>query len=544
MFPIFVKKIPFYYNLNKKNKVSNYENQICFYVNKNSNELLKKIKKKMSNNKDEGINYLKFQLFKSISILILINLKNKINDDIDEELKEDNLKKTIGKYIKKFYEYDMNSLIKFMRDNIMLIPSLNLIKKKLKMIFRIQNINDLIIENLQEETIDHLYSNKLETPIRSINNFDTFKNEIIPLNEISTNFKINNVSDNSFCRNEQNILSNIKNNIFKDNIKNYTLKTEKLKDNKNDCFVESNFIHLNPKDNDKNINNNINNKQNVITENKTIIDNNINQKENFINELNITTNNLKKKKNVKKTVNNIFNVLFNDNNNSDIFNPIKNNIKVNENSLNNSEKNYSTNIESEQKINKDEINSIELDSNIINKKDISNSNNFLKKKTNSKKKEVHHKYFKSKFKKKNKNINKDKNDSILDFIARETEKLLKEKKKLDEKKEDSKLKDENNINNNKNNESFIKPQNDSFQYSGSKTVNEVYKKPSIQNGYFIKQKEEQMNESYEKDKQKIMNIIKNELKKKEKINNNTCQKKNIKKLDISLITEDDTSEYY
>ena len=53
-----------------------------------------------------------------------------------------------------------------------------------------------------------------------------------------------------------------------------------------------------------------------------------------------------------------------------------------------------------------------------------------------------------------------------------------------------------------------------------------------------------MNESYEKDKQKIMNIIKNELKKKEKINNNTCQKKNIKKLDISLITEDDTSEYY
>ena len=73
MFPIFVKKIPFYYNLNKKNKVSNYENQICFYVNKNSNELLKKIKKKMSNNKDEGINYLKFQLFKSISILILIN---------------------------------------------------------------------------------------------------------------------------------------------------------------------------------------------------------------------------------------------------------------------------------------------------------------------------------------------------------------------------------------------------------------------------------------------------------------------------------------
>ena len=430
MFPIFVKKIPFYYNLNKKNKVSNYENQICFYVNKNSNELLKKIKKKMSNNKDEGINYLKFQLFKSISILILINLKSKVNDDIDEELKEDNLKKTIGKYIKKFYEYDMNSLIKFMRDNIMLIPSLNLIKKKLKMIFRIQNINDLIIENLKEETIDNLYSNKLETPIRNINNFDTFKNEIIPLNEISTNFKINNISDNSFCRNEQNILSNIKNNIFKDSIKNYTLKAEKLKDNKNDSFVESNFIHLNPKDNDKNINNNINNKQNVITENKTIIDNNINQKENFINELNITTNNLNKKKNVKKTVNNIFNVLFNDNNNSDIFNPIKNNIKVNENSPNKSEKNYSTNIESEQKINKDEINSIELDSNIINKKDISNSNNFLKKKTNSKKKEVHHKYFKSKFKKKNKNINKDINDSILDFIARETEKLLKEKKKI------------------------------------------------------------------------------------------------------------------
>ena len=53
-----------------------------------------------------------------------------------------------------------------------------------------------------------------------------------------------------------------------------------------------------------------------------------------------------------------------------------------------------------------------------------------------------------------------------------------------------------------------------------------------------------MNESYEKDKQKIMNIIKNELKKKEKINNNIYQKKNIKKLDISLITEDDTSEYY
>ena len=41
-----------------------------------------------------------------------------------------------------YYEIDLNNLINFFKYNIILIPELNSVKNKIKLIMRIQNIND------------------------------------------------------------------------------------------------------------------------------------------------------------------------------------------------------------------------------------------------------------------------------------------------------------------------------------------------------------------------------------------------------------------
>ena len=77
LYPIFIKKIPFYLNLNEKNNVVNYEKQIFNSIQKNSEEILHKIKNKLTNKQEEEINYYEFQIFKLISLLIFCNFFQK-----------------------------------------------------------------------------------------------------------------------------------------------------------------------------------------------------------------------------------------------------------------------------------------------------------------------------------------------------------------------------------------------------------------------------------------------------------------------------------
>ena len=665
MFPIFVKKIPFYSNINKKNQVSNYEYQLSFYVNKNSNEILKKIKKKMNNKREEGINYLQFQLFKTISILILLNLKSNINDNIDEEeFKENNLIRKIGKYFKRFYDYDMVTLKNFIRDNLMLLPSLNIIKKKIILLLRVENINDFVIDNFREDKVIencNLNENKSDTSItKSINYLDFFKNvihsnemkSISDINTISNNssnkndddvhfFKQNNQSQSNILKNENNILNNNKNTsslnenknevdnkndlndnsnlFFQDEKLNYSSNlffgNENLKYNSNLVFQNDNLKNntnvIDQKDNDINIFNNIlNNKSSILIHQNENLNNNINiinpkvdndnnnlssqtnyfifneklNNLNYINQKENLNDELKKKNNNKNSkkekANNVLNNINVDNviENNSFITPIKTKIKVHVYSPNKSEKNNNINIESnnnslsdlykpDYNINNYTESQNNPNINISKINDIPNSNYYLGKKTNlikqniqPEKKEslyniindtnaqlmldnnnsfIKNNYFQN-------NVKKEINNSILDFIILENDKILKEKNIINDEKdhlifEISSFDNINNINPINNDQKIvpiIKPQYRRSHFYIPNINNEIYKKPSIEKGYFKKQnlKKPKKNGDYEKDKNKIMEIINN----KEVLNNNDENQN--KKLNISVITEDDTSE--
>ncbi len=656
MFPIFVKKIPFYSNINKKNQVSNYEYHISICVNKNSNEILKKIKKKMKNKREEGINYLQFQLFKTISILILLNLNSKIKDNIEEEeFKENNLIRKIGKYFKKFYDYDMETLKNFIKDNIMLLPSLNIIKKKIILLLRVENINDFIIENFREDqVIDNcnLNENKSDTSItKSINYLDFFKN-VIRSNEMKSISDINTISNNSsnkndneshffnVLKNENNNLNNVKNTsslnenknemddendlndnsnlFFQDEKLNYSSNlffgNENLKYNSNLVFQKDNLKNntndINQKDNDINIFNNVlNNKSSIFIHQNDNLNNNINiinpkvnndnnnlssqtnyfifneklnnlnyinQKENLNDELKKKNNNKNSKKEKVNNVNNINvdNVI----ENNSFITPIKTKIKIQVYSPNKSEKNNNLNIESnnnslsdlykpDYNINNYAESQKNSNINILKNNDIPNSNNYLGKKTNlikqniqPEKKEslyniindpnaqlmldnnnsfIKNNYFQN-------DVKKEINNSILDFIILENEKILKEKKLINEEKDHlifeitsfDNIHNINSLNNNKKFEPILKPQYHKPHFYKPNLNNEIYKKPLIENGCFKKQnlKKPIKNEDYEKDKTKIMKIINN----KEVLDNNDENKN--QKSNISVITEDESSE--
>ena len=144
------------------------------------------------------------------------------------------------------------------------------------------------------------------------------------------------------------------------------------------------------------------------------------------------------------------------------------------------------------------------------------------------------------------NVKKEINNSILDFIILENDKILKEKNIIDDEKDHlifeissfDNIQNINSLNNNQNIVSIIKPQNRRPPFYIPNINNDIYKKPSIENGYFKKQnlKKPKKNEDYEKDKKKIMEIINN----KEVLDNNDENKNQT--FNISVITEDESSE--
>lgn len=144
IFPIFIKKIPFYLSLYKRYQINNYESHFYFCIKRNCDDFAKKIKQKIKNKKEEGINYFHFQLYKLITLLIFLQIYK--NENEEKEIINE-----FGKYIKKYYEIDLNNLINFFKYNIILIPELNSVKNKIKLIMRIQNINDSVLKILKEK---------------------------------------------------------------------------------------------------------------------------------------------------------------------------------------------------------------------------------------------------------------------------------------------------------------------------------------------------------------------------------------------------------
>ena len=351
LYPIFIKKIPFYLNLNKKNNVVNYEKQIFNSIQKNSEEILHKIKNKLTNKQEEGINYYEFQIFKLISLLIFCNFFQKKNV---EEFQEEEIKINIGKYLKKYYDLKFDYLLKFLKEMITLIPYFDSIKQKIILIMRIQNIDDNFIENFNGKKIEKNTSslNKLKRNLKETNNSFNSKEDN---NSNNMNESMNNNNDSNNIMNKYNNDNNIKNNSMNNNnninniihnknnhnndnknINNKNHINDKVSnnnqddkiDNLNECLIND---MIEEKENNENINkSNINQNHNYyITQPKY---ENIIQTNNFLNSASSESNSLNenpynpeidKKINEKNQFQN--NNLFTNNNDNNINNIIKNN---------------------------------------------------------------------------------------------------------------------------------------------------------------------------------------------------------------------------
>ncbi len=337
LYPIFIKKIPFYLNLNKKNNVVNYEKQIFNSIQKNSEEILHKIKNKLTNKQEEGINYYEFQIFKLISLLIFCNFFQKKNI---EEFQEEEIKINIGKYLKKYYDLKFDYLLKFLKEMITLIPYFDSIKQKIILIMRIQNIDDNFIENFNGKKIEKTTSsvNKLKRNLKETNNSFNSKEE----NNINNkNESMNKNHDSNNIRNKYNNDNNNKNNSM---------------NNKNN---NNNIIH-NKNNNNNNNNNIIHNKNNHNNDNK-----NINNK-NYINDKVSNNNQDENYENInyknKNNNNNINECLIND-----MIEEKENNEKINKSNINPNHNYYITQTKYEKIIQKNNIlNSAYSESNSLN----------------------------------------------------------------------------------------------------------------------------------------------------------------------------------
>jgi len=296
-----MKKIPFYININKINKVNNCEKEIYFIIKKESDELLQKIKKK------EGNNYFEFQLLKLISLLIIgILLKNNNQFKSNEiEFNEEEIKNDIGKYINNYYNSNNKELFNFFQNIILLIPSFDLIKPKIILIMRIQNLNDSFIQIINGGKIEKKNNiNKIKREILYENSSNENINTI-PFNKSDFDIEINTL---------KNINSNISLNQNNDNNKNEILNNKKI-DNSNKNINNKNNIQLNNKieNNNKEIYNNPNiniNNNYYITpkkyKNNLLINNSINLNKETDDNSNNSNNNIIQNNYLRKKTNPYF----------------------------------------------------------------------------------------------------------------------------------------------------------------------------------------------------------------------------------------------
>ena len=403
LYPIFIKKIPFYLNLNKKNNVVNYEKQIFNSIQKNSEEILHKIKNKLTNKQEEGINYYEFQIFKLISLLIFCNFFQKKNI---EEFQEEEIKINIGKYLKKYYDLKFDYLLKFLKEMITLIPYFDSIKQKIILIMRIQNIDDNFIENFNGKKIEKNTSslNKLKRNLKETNNSFNSKEEI---NSNNKNEIMNNNNDKNNFMNKYNNDNNIKNNSMKNN--------NNIIHNKNNNNNDNNgIIHNKNNNNNDNKNNRIHNKNNNNNDN-----NNINNK-NHINDKVYNNNQYENYENInyKNQNNNINECLIND-----MIEEKENNENINKSNINQNHNYYITQTKYENKIQTNNLlNSASSDSNSLNE---NTYNPEIDKKINEKNQFQNNNLFTNNY---DNNINNNNNDNNI-----YSNNFLGKKKKVDKK---------------------------------------------------------------------------------------------------------------